>query len=356
MIHVLVEENYRENPRFLRLVDGLASRERRRSDVAIYSSVEEIPREVRPVILIPQSASWTERMIGELSRVGLYPLVFGHRYLELPYEHSSITPDYTRAAYRLTRYVISAKGGGRVAILGYNGDSVPDRLKYIGIRRAVGEAGCECEIFKNSGDVSGCLSSFAERAGEFSVAVCCNDNIAVALCTRYPSVADGLAIASCSASRISEFFKKPYPVCRIDYLAAGEMLGRLADLIARDESFPSTAMTFDMEVVCDGEEPPESPAQGGDEVDFYGDGGLYRMECLNRVLEYADALDLSILAGIASGETYGEIAERCYAVVGTVKYRTKRMLEQAGVESRRELSELLTEFSVAEELISRAKV
>lgn len=355
MIHVLVEENYRENPRFLRIVDGLASRERRRADVVIHSSAEDIPKDVRPVILISQSASRAERMIGELSQRGLYPLVFGHRYLELPYEHSSITPDYTRAAYRLTRYVISAKGGGRVAILGYNGDSMPDRLKYIGIRRAVGEAGCECEIFRNDGDVLGCLSSFAARSSEFSVAVCCNDNVAVALRTRYPSVAEGLAIASCSASRISEFFKNPYPVCRIDYLAAGELLGRLADFIARDEGFPSTAMTFDMEVVCDGEEPPESPVQG-DEVDFYGDGGLYRMECLNRVLEYADALDLSILAGIASGETYGEIADRCYTALGTVKYRTKRMLEQAGVESRRELSELLTEFSVAEELIARAKV
>lgn len=349
MIHILVEKNYQDNMRFTRLTDGICAHLRRRSDLALYNSVSEIPTDARPVILISQSMSWSQKRISELCASGFYPLVFGHRHLSIPDKYSSLTPDYTGAAYKLLSYIMSQKGRGRVAVLGYNGDSMPDRLKYIGIKQAASEAGVECELFKNHGNVRDCLSDFIKRADAFDIAVCCNDNVAVALTAWHPEIAKDLSIGSCSASKISEFFKNPYPVCRIDYFAAGEVLYRLADFISRDDGFSSTVMTFDMKTDFDLPTTAQTLQSAG-EVDFYGDGGLYRMERLDLMLEYADECDLKVLSGLISGLTNQEIADLCFMAEGTVKYRTKKLFENADVKTRRELIDLLTEFGVTEAL------
>jgi len=348
VIHILVEKSYTDNIRFSELLEGIsAATKKHREEIAIYHSAKDLPTAAMPVILLSQSMRRSEEWITELCEMGLHPLVFGFRHLELPYTYSSITPDYTRAAYRLTRHTLLGQGGGRVAILGYNGDSMPDRLKYIGIRKAANEAGVGCELFKNDGDLDACMSRFIPRADEFRAVICCNDNVAVALYTGYPELAEKKRLAACSGSNISEFFERPYPVCRIDYRFAGERLARLADFISQGEWAHSTVMTFEMKITGIGdEEPPYLPQKSGDEVDFYGDGALLRMERLNRMLGFADECDLGILAAIARGETYEEIGEKNFISESTAKYRTRKMLEQAGVGSRRELAELLSEFRI----------
>lgn len=353
MISILVEQNYKDNLRFLQLTEGITSRQRRRSDVEIYRSVEEIPNDSRPVILVSQSMSWAQKRIGELCRAGFYPIVFGHSRPNLPYRYCCVLPDYTRAAYRLTRHLITKKSGGRVAILGYNGDSMPDRLKYIGIKEALAEAGASHELFKNFGNIGDCLSGFSSRADGFDVAVCCNDNIAVALTALYPELSARLTLGSCSGSKISEFFENPYPVCRIDYIAAGEMLARLSDLVARDSSLYSGVITLDMQTNFEDCELSDRP--DGGEVDFYGDKGLLRMERLNAMLEYADDCDLEILDGLVRARTYVEIADACFIAEGTVKYRTKKLLEHAGVATKRELVDMLSEFGIAKNLVRRER-
>ena len=353
MISILVEQNYKDNLRFLQLTEGITSRQRHRSDVEIYGSVEEIPNDSRPVILVSQSMSWAQKRIGELCRAGFYPIVFGHSRPNLPYRYCCVLPDYTRAAYRLTRHLITKKSGGRVAILGYNGDSMPDRLKYIGIKEALAEAGASHELFKNFGNIGDCLSGFSSRADGFDVAVCCNDNIAVALTALYPELSARLTLGSCSGSKISEFFENPYPVCRIDYIAAGEMLARLSDLVARDSSLYSGVITLDMQTNFEDCELSDRP--DGGEVDFYGDKGLLRMERLNAMLEYADDCDLAILDGLVRARTYVEIADACFIAEGTVKYRTKKLLEHAGVATKRELVDMLSEFGIAKNLVRRER-
>ena len=77
------------------------------------------------------------------------------------------------------------------------------------------------------------------------------------------------------------------------------------------------------------------------------------MERLNRMLEFADERDLSILAHLTLGDSYEVIAEKNYVSVGTVKYRMKKLQSHAGVLSARELVELMEEFSVTDGLTRR---
>ena len=351
MFYILIEENYSENNRVHQLLDGIGQiAKKKHDDIAVLKRADELPADCRVAIIICQSLKWSTDRIEELNAKGIHPLVFGFQYLDTMYKYSSIAPNYTKSAYRLTKYILS-DSVGKTAILGYNEDSLPDRLKYIGIRYAVNEVGGEYEVFKNHGNVLRCLDEFAERCEKITNIVCCNDNIAVMLYAKYKSLLDGRRICSCSGNKLSEFFENPYPVCRIDYTEAGVQLAMLYRFLLKEEVIYSTVMTFDMEFLEGrGEIPNSSPVNAEiysqSEVDFYGDENLCEMEALDIMLSNCDETDLAILADVTSGMTYEKISEKHYLAINTVKYRVKKMLDTVGTDSRRALIALLESYGV----------
>ena len=351
MFYILIEENYAENNRVHKLLDGIGSvAKKKHDDIGIFNQACELPDDCRVAILICQSLKWSTDRIEELNERGIHPLVFGFQYLDTMYKYSSIAPNYTKSAYRLTKYILSEQKG-KTAILGYNEDSLPDRLKYIGIRYAVNEAGESYEVYKNHGDVISCLNQFSEKCGEISNIVCCNDNIAVMLYNKYKDIIKDKRICSCSGMKISEYFEDPYPVCRVDYIEAGVQLAMLYRFLLKEEVIYSTVMTFDMEFIEGrGDIPMASPAgaeiYSTSEIDFYGDKNLSDMEALDIMLSNCDETDIAILYDIKSGLTYEKIAENHYLAINTVKYRVKKMLDTVGTDSRRTLIALLDEYGV----------
>ena len=351
MIHILVEENYSDNNRFQRLLEGVSSAARKRhEDVDICRRVEELPRGCRMVILVCQSLKWSVDRVRELNVLGVHPLVFGFPYLDTMYDVSSLAPNYTKAAYLLTRHLLSS-GEGKVALLGYNEDSLPDRLKYTGVRYAAVSAGQEVEIYRNTGDVAECLATFFERCGDAAHIVCCNDNVAILLRRLYPRLLEGRTMGSCSGLKISEFFADPYPTFRIDHFSAGERLASLWLLLMREDPIPSTVMTFDMQFFVGDRSMPVGNVcvdtyVGEGAVDFYGDKSFEAMERLDRMLTMCDNADLQILSALMKGQTYATMSDRLYLAINTVKYRIKKMTDAAGVSDRRELKSLLNDYGL----------
>ena len=351
MFYILIEESYSENSRFHKLLEGITSvAKKKHTEVAVYKNCADLPSDCRIVILICQSMKWSIDRIEELNANNIHPLVFGFQYLDTMYKYSSIAPNYTKSAYRLTKYMLSEADGGKTAILGYNEDSLPDRLKYIGIRYAVNEAGGTYEVFRNRGDVLACLDDFSGKCGEISNIVCCNDNIAVMLYNKYPHLMKNRRICSCFGMKISEFFETSYPVCRMDYYKAGIQLAMLYRFLIKEETIYSTVMTFDMDFPM-GEDTPMPSIVGAEtysasEIDFYGDENLKDMEALDMMLSSCDATDISILYDITAGLTYEKISEKHFLAINTVKYRVKKMLDTLSLESRRDLIARLEEYGV----------
>ena len=351
MFYILIEESYSNNNRFLTLLNGISSvAKKKHDDVSIYKSTDALPSNCRVAIIICQSLKWSTDRIEELNARGIHPLVFGFQYLDTMYKYSSIAPNYTKSAYNVTKYML-AGSSGTTAILGYNEDSLPDRLKYIGIRYAVNEVSGTYEVFRNHGDVISCLEKFCEKCEGISNIVCCNDNIAVTVRTKYPKLIENRRMCSCSGMRISEFFDDPYPVCRIDYHKAGVQLAMLYRFLVKEEVIYSTVMTFDMDF-CGSMDSVRMPspmcaeAYSASQIDFYGDESLSQMEALDNMLSAADETDLLVLSDICEGMTYEAIADRNYLAVNTVKYRIKKLLELAHLSSRRELVALLSDYGV----------
>ena len=355
MIRILIEDSYADNNRFHRILDGVSHIARKkRAEIKLYKKESEIEDGCKVVILICQSLKWSVDNVKALNLRNIHPLVFGFQYLDTIYTYSSIAPNFTRSSYLITKYILSRREG-KIAVVGFNEDSLPDRLKLKGIEYAAREYGRELQVFENKGDVIKSVEDFAANSEGISNVVCVNDNIAVTIHQSYIQLLEGRSMCSCSGLKISEFFSTPYPVCRIDYYSAGVQLALLYFFLEKEEVTASTVVTFDIGFslgktaldISGNAFIEETEAYSRSEIDFFGDKALLSMERLDRMLTDCDEIDIKILKDITENVTYSEIADKYYMNVNTVKYRLKKMLDTVGAASKKELLEIISAYGLS---------
>lgn len=347
MIHILVEESYRANNRTDALLQGISTVvKRKRMSVAVHTQIADVPQGERVVILLCASMAWTVETIEALYARGIHPLLFGFQNIDTPYAYSCITPSYAKAMYLLTEQLLS-QCEKKVAVLGFNTDSLPDRLKLMGVRHAAREHGVEVKVFCNEGDVAACIAAFEREGGDAANIVCTNDAIAVILHSLYPHILCGRQMCSCSGMKTAQFIYPHWPTSNINFFTAGKYLAELFLFLDKCDEINATTMTMDMEIFPDAANKivvRERTSREG--VDFYRDALVQEVECVDHMLTQCDALDLMLLADVMDGEGYERIAEKYYLAPNTVKYRISAMVKNAGVTSRKALTALLKRYSL----------
>ena len=128
---------------------------KKRLSLEVFKSLDEIKDRPRVVILICASLKWTMDAIKALNARGIHPLVFGFQYLDTMYQYSCINLTYTKTTYLLTGYLLS-ENAGETAVIGYNSDSLPDRLKLAGAKHAAERYGVPVKVLSRT---------FAKQAG-----------------------------------------------------------------------------------------------------------------------------------------------------------------------------------------------
>lgn len=352
MIHILIEESYKNNNRTDILLQGIcAVIRRKRSGIAVHAHISEIPPDTRIVVLLCASMYWAADVIRNLGRMGIHPLLFGFQDIDTPYPYSCVTPAYAKAMYLLTERLLS-EHAQTVAVLGYNADSIPDQLKLMGVRHAAYEHGVDVKVFCNRGDVASCMAEFEREGGAAVNIVCVNDAIAVILHSLYPHLIKHRYVCSCSGMKISEYIYPHWQTSTINYDEAGRSLARLYLFLEKCTVINPTTMTIDMEL-CPSAEDVGLPVGGHKDdqagTDFYGDALVQEVETVDHMLMLCDTLDIGILQDVIKGMPYERIAEKHYLAPNTVKYRISAMSKNAEVQSRKGLMVLLGRFGLFRE-------
>lgn len=353
MIHVLIEENYENNSRAKQVLDGICSvSKKKRISVRIYKDIHDLPSATRVVILICASLKWATNKIAILNELGVHPLLFGFQYIDTLYQYSCINLTYTKAVYLLTKSLLG-KNPGHVAFLGYNEDSMPDRLKLVGARYATEDVGETLEVWNNRGDSLACVTDFVRGGSQAKNIVCGNDALAILMRICYPEALEGRLICSCSGMKVAEFMGASYPTAKINYVRAGARLSELYLFLLKQEEISSTFMTLDMDIFMDGEksEPMDSDIASAilysaSSVDFFGDKNVREIENIENMLLKCDETDFIILRRIMAGESYEKIAESVYLSLNTVKYRINSMLQSAEFVSKKELLNAIHKYQL----------
>lgn len=322
---------------------------KKRLSLEILKSLDEIKGKPRVVVLICASLKWTMDAIKELNARGIHPLVFGFQYIDTIYQYSGINLTYTKTAYLLTGYLLS-ENAGETAVVGYNSDSLPDRLKLAGAKHAAERYGAAVKVFKNNGDIMACINDFAKNCANVKNVVCLNDTVAVVLRNRYPELLENKRICSCSGMKISDYLGNPYPTALVNYRNAGVRIAELYLFLMRLDEVCPTALTLEMDIMLgkryDGEFPLIDSSFSKSGVDFYADKTVDEVERLDKMFLMLDELDESILHDVTCGDSYETIAENRHLALNTVKYRLHAMVKNADVSGRKELVALIAKYNL----------
>ena len=350
MIHVLIEESYSRNNRTGLVLEGIYSVTRRkRIAVKVCSSEKELENEPRIVILICASLKWAEETIAHFNARGIHPLIFGYQYLDTVYQYSSVMLTYTISTYMITKYLL-LEDCGEIAFLGFNKDSLPDRLKFSGAEYAAEEFGVLCRPFYNCGDSLACIEEFRKSAAGVKNIVCSNDVIAVLLRCLHPKLLEGRQMCSCSGLKMSEYIPSAHPTTLINYYKAGVQLANLYLFLEKNAEISPTHTMLDMDICISGDDPVYFPMNiqphSTHTVDFYGDPAVQEIDSLENMLLKCDEMDLSILKRLMLNVSYERIAELENVALNTIKYRVYAIMKNADICSKKKLVSLIEKYGL----------
>ncbi len=343
--YVLIEPDYVNIRAEIIIKTIKAYAQQRRRNVVMLNGLNKIPAKCKVVIVLCASEVWAKNAVDTLLRKDIHPIVWGANLDTQTKCVSSVSPSFIQIFYGLTKRVITP-ATKKVAFLGFNRDSAPDRLKLKGFNLAIENGGVLSEVFNNDGNLTQCVQSFLARKSEFDGVVCANDTVAVLLCSK--EIDDDLPISGYGKLEISKRSRRNFITADVNYKEIGRLL-------AKANSFVNVEDGCSIKVSVPCEDMPADVLYGANNVsvepsvkkiDFYGDACVAELDRLETMLLYFDETDVNIINGVKEGKTIEKLSEDCALSVNATKYRLAKMQKNARVENRAELIRLIDKYGL----------
>lgn len=301
------------------------------------------------VVLIGSSPSFVPSALELLRAKGIEVVLVSYQPPEYISVKGVLRIDYTDGVRTLLRHFEEC-GCSRVALYGSFSNSSADRLKR---HEFLIRTGGVC--FDNQGSLEECYRSFFPRWKDFDAVLCVNDMAAASLIHHLRRdgirIPEELQIACFGSSQIARLSMPSLTSLTLECDELGKQAVSIYAYLQK--SAPSVSVSVrvsgqlivrETTILTDGYkariEPPHS-ADDRDEPNFYDDKEVKAFTLLENLLLNCDELDKRILSGQLAGSTMEELAESLNLAQESVRYRLRRLLSHAGMETRRELLEFL---------------
>lgn len=296
------------------------------------------------------SEGWSKQTVESLCAEGIHPIVVGFQ-LDDTFEHSYVTYDYLSSFYTMTKY-LAENSGPRIALLGMNPDSAPDKRKAYGFFQGMKELGYpvgEGEVYYNYGDSDVCVRHFLNSGQDFDSVLCTNDLIAVLLLSKR-KMSESYLVAGFGDMLLGKFTMPPLITGTIDDREMGKCAADIACYILDNPKVAGIGITVGSKLRGKHLEKQEPPFTDGAEqpvtIDFFGCETISELDRLEALLSSMDREDYVILHGITQKKTYEEIAEQIFLSTNAVKYRIKKMLGRMQVDSKEKLLSYIKKYQI----------
>ena len=349
-MYILLDKKYASKSIISSVLNGISAvTKRKKVEIFCTDNAEKIPNGTKIAIVVGFSQKWQQEAVEVLNARGIHPLILGFTVYDMCLPYSCVTFDFLRSMHSLTEELLKKKRG-KIAFLGYNPDSLSDKMKLAGVQAAARKYGETVTVFENKGDITLCLEQFLRYGKTIDNIVCGNDYIAVLLCVFYFDAVKDKNLCSCAKSTLSDYACLPYPSCLIDYYKAGEVLARLYFVLLNLEEIHPLTATLEMKILTENGKFKSAYrthfSKRGEYVNFYGDIRVKEAECLDAMLCSCDDLDFQIINGMMQGYSYEKLAEILPMAVNTIKYRVRMMTERADVKGKKDLLSVLKKFHI----------
>lgn len=326
-----------------------------------YDGLFERERSPRMVVLIGTSPLWIPKALEFFSARMIDVLLVSYQPPENVRVRGVVRIDYVAGVDTLLRHLTECGCRNPVLYAG-SSDSSSDSIKkraffeLTGQSRAFDSVGC----IDNRSGLKDCYDMFRKhiRTKEVDSVLCVNDIAAASLINRlraeHISVPDEIQVVCFGNSEISRLYRPSVTSLLLDNIEVGRQAVsvfsylaksnssvsasvRICGSLAKQESTRIREQRLPMPAASVLSAEPVAPTHAS----FYEDEEVKAFTVLEDLLRSCDTFDFQILCFMLEGRSTEWIAESLCMASETVRYRVRRILQNAGLRSRGELIDFI---------------
>ena len=347
-------------------IKGIKFEARRKGNEAIIieygGDTDEIPQELTVAecaIVVVGTNSWTKSICQTLLSMNVKPIVAGCDADEDVKATSHVLMDYEKATTDILHY-FDLCHKRKIALFAVNLQSPADKLKlksFLSYVNSKGEKSDMRDVFYFRGNTENTCESFISVCKEYDAVIGTNDVSTVILLRMLAAngikAPDSLFVASFGDSSLSKSTTSELTLALLDCYAVGVHAVKMHSLITNSGCVSNSVIKLecDIDVRNSSANIPISRTrskpgrkQENSHISFLEDPYISKIVLAEYLLKKCDTIDMDIMKALLSKEKYIDIAEKLHVSESTVKYRIKRLLSFAKLNSRYELTDLMKTY------------
>ena len=311
-------------------------------------------------IVLSGTYEWTCGICSLLRCLNVKPIVVGYDQSDDIDATGYVLMDYKKAIYDLLDYFASCNRT-RVALFAVSLESPADKLKtdaFLSYKGERGEQFNQKDIFYFRGMTKSTCESFISVCSDYDAIIGTNDvSTAILLQTLKThgiNVPKDLFVASFGDTTLSKSTTNELTLALLDCYSVGIQAAKMCVALTKATNISNSVIRLrcDIDVKCSTDNvarnksrtPVASESTQTPASSFLADPHVNEIVVAERLLEKCDSLDLEIMRSLLKKEKYIDIADKLHVSENTVKYRIKRLLNFAHLDSRGKLTELMKSY------------
>lgn len=316
----------------------------------------------RPLVLaVGYSVHWMESTCRNMISRGIEPILVNASQspeTEMLSFAGVVSFDIKKAMYNILNYLVLSRRN-RIAFFGAHDETHSDTVKaaeFLNLSRHFGLNVNESDIYKDA-SLSDCAKSFEMSAHRYNAVVCSSDAAAIFLLKwledRGIRVPENMFLIGFGNSEVSKAITPSITTLESNYVELGRQAVKLHQFLQRNPDISSASVLVDCHLIerkSTGslqfkKSQPQSPYDA--RMPLYAtDPDVLMILQTEELLRMWDDIDRSIINGLLQDKTIVAIADGLFISVSAVKYRIKKMLIAANLQSKDELVHIIKRYNV----------
>lgn len=348
MLSIIIEQTFAPShwcSQYLKGINAEAKRKNIEFALTDLESIKECEDGSSIAILIGTSVPWLYEAVRVLRQKKIRPVILSAAIRQdLGSNVSYVTMDYDDAMEKLMRYLDSI-GKSRAALFALTPDSSTDQNKRTAfLNRGVCS---EDDVYYFNATLEDVCRKLYDNIDRYNTVICANQISRIAL-TKFLreqniSTDEDIHIAAFGDLETEKDRHGNYTLIKIKAIEAGRLAIRCVRLLYGHTDLSGVSLNVrcdivksDGTVLCDDEMQNQNPSS---EIKIPRSKPTHIRDALmiERILCSCDNVDIEILKGIISKESYPKIAARAHISENTIGYRLKRLMQVAETQSKDEM-------------------
>lgn len=317
---------------------------------------------IRPLVLaVGYSAQWMESTCNHMTSHGIQPILVTSAQsadTEMLSFSGIVSFGLKKAMYNVLNYLVLSRRN-RIAFFGGHGETHADNVKaaeFLALSHHFGLNINKSDIYMDT-SLSDCAKTFEMSMHRYNAVICSSDAAAVFLLKwleeRGVRVPEDTFIIGFGNSEVSEAITPSITTLESNYVELGRQAVKLHQFLLHNPDIACSSVLVDCPFIERNstgslkfrKAPPQSRHDG--RMPLYDtDPDILMILQTEELLRMWDDIDRSIINGLLQNKTIVSIADGLFISVSAVKYRIKKMLTAANLQSKDELVHIIKKYNV----------